>query len=107
MPSSHEGADHAGAFVLLDQIFDLGTLGATRRAIQGCLPTNELTEPRAGGFLAAINEGLINAIQHGGGSGTVRLLRTAERLIAVVEDIRPTTPFDLPQAPPPHSAERG
>jgi serine/threonine-protein kinase RsbW len=107
MAGGDEGLDHPDASVLLDRPFDLGTLSAARRALQGSFPSDELNEKRAQGFVAAINEGMINAIQHGGGRGNVRLVRTDGRLIAVVEDIRPSNPFVLTQNLPPPTAEGG
>jgi serine/threonine-protein kinase RsbW len=96
-----------GVTVLLDRTFDLTTLGVACRAIRGSFPSGEVTEMRAYGFLAAINEGLISAIERGGGRGRVRLVRSDKRLFATVEDHRPTRPFDLPQSVQPASAQSG
>ena len=107
MPGDDQGVDHHGGSVLLNQSFDLGTLSATRRAVLGTFPVDELAQGRARAFLAAINEGMINAIQHGGGGGNVTVCRTHGRLIAVVQDIRRTIPFVLPQDLPAVTAEGG
>ena len=107
MAGGDKGVDHPDTSVLLDRPFDLGTLSATRRAVQVSFPLDGLTESRAQGFVAAINEGMINAIQHGGGRGNIRLVHADGRLIAVVEDIRPFSPFALAQAPPSPTAEGG
>jgi serine/threonine-protein kinase RsbW len=107
MAAGDDGVDHPDASVLLDRPFDLGSLSAARRAVQGSFPLDELSEKRAQGFVAAINEGMINAIQHGGGRGNVRLIRTDGRLIAVVEDIRQSSPFVLPRELPSPTAEGG
>ena len=69
MAADDQGVDHHGGSVLLDRSFDLGTLSATRRAVLGSFPADDLAQERAQAFLAAINEGMINAIQHGGGGG--------------------------------------
>ncbi len=107
MPGNANSVDHPGGSVLLARPFDRDTLSVTRRAVRSSLPIDELGEARAHGFLAAINEGLINAIQHGGGRGNLVLARRDTRLVAVVEDTRPATPLVFPQAPPPPDAERG
>jgi anti-sigma regulatory factor (Ser/Thr protein kinase) len=107
MPGRFEGDDLAGGPVLLALAFDLGTLDVTRRAVRGSLSVDQLGAERAHGFLAAINEGLINAIEHGGGRGRVVLVRVGRRLVAVVEDVRPAGQLVFPQAAPPPEAERG
>ena len=46
-----------------------------------------LVEQRARGFAFAIHVGLVNAVQHGGGSGVLRLLRDGgSRLVAEIVD---------------------
>jgi anti-sigma regulatory factor (Ser/Thr protein kinase) len=107
MPGNAESVDHPGVSVLLARSFDRDTLSMIRRAVLGSLPMDELEEARAHGFLAAINEGLINAIQHGGGRGNLLLARRDARLVAVVEDTRPAIPLVFPLAPPPPDAEGG
>ena len=107
MAGGDECLDHPHASVLLDRPFDLGTVSDARRALKGSFPLDEISVKRAQGFVAAINEGIINAIQHGGGRGNVKLVRTGGRLIAVVEDIRPSSPFVLTQNLPPPTAEGG
>jgi anti-sigma regulatory factor (Ser/Thr protein kinase) len=94
-------ADH-GMVVLLRLGFDTDSLSRTRRLIEAKLVAAELAPSRAATFLFAINEALINAIMHGGGRGELTLTRDDECLVAVVEDVRPTEPFELPtELPPP------
>jgi anti-sigma regulatory factor (Ser/Thr protein kinase) len=92
---------------LVSQPFNLSTLPDTRAALRRTILAAGVTSDRARAFVFAINEGLINAITHGGGQGTVSLVRAGERLVAVVEDHKPTRPLAFPQMPPPPSAERG
>ena len=99
-------ADH-GPVVLLQQHFDMDSLSRTRRLIEAKLVAAGLGPSRAATFLFAINECVINAIMHGGGSGEVTLTRDDERLVAVVEDLRPTEPFELPVDLPPPDAIGG
>jgi anti-sigma regulatory factor (Ser/Thr protein kinase) len=88
--------------VLLHLGFDTASLSRTRRLIEAKLVAAGLGPSRAATFLFAINEGLINAIMHGGGSGELTLTRHEASLVAIVEDLRPTEPFELPdQLPPP------
>ncbi|MGE5829072.1 MAG: ATP-binding protein [Micromonosporaceae bacterium] len=95
-------ARDGGVEVLLHRRFDEASLRDTRHDVRRQLISAGLNEDRADDFTFAINEGLINAIMHGGGSGDLALARTGRRLIASVEDRRPTTPFALPtQLPPP------
>ena len=87
---------------LLEQSFDKATLAGTRRLIRQRLAEAGLAPDRVESFTFAINEGLINAIMHGGGAGDVTVARHGGRLAATVEDRRRTEPFDLPtQLPPP------
>ncbi len=99
-------ADH-GTAVLLQRHFDIESLSRTRRLIEAKLVAAGLGPSRAATFLFAINEGLINAIMHGGGSGEFTLTRQDERLVAIVEDLRPTEPFEMPAELPPPDAIGG
>jgi anti-sigma regulatory factor (Ser/Thr protein kinase) len=87
--------------VLLHRHFDETSLRDTRHDVRRHLTSAGLDDERADDFTFAINEGLINAIMHGGGSGDLVLTRTDRRLIAAVEDCRPTAPFELPTQLPP------
>jgi serine/threonine-protein kinase RsbW len=107
MTSGPSRPDHPEESVLLDRVFDLGTLRDTRNAIRATLPMEELGPLRGHGFLTAINEGLSNVIKHGGGRGRVMLSRLDSRLLATVENLRSTTPFALPRTEPPPTADHG
>lgn len=107
MPNPKHTADHGGYVLLLDRWFDLDSVTAVRRSVREALVADGLDAARADAFTFAINEGLINAIMHGGGGGDVRLVRTADRLVAVVEDQELTEPFSFPQARPEPAALGG
>jgi anti-sigma regulatory factor (Ser/Thr protein kinase) len=92
---------------LLVQPFDSSSLAGTRRLIRQWLAESGLQADRAEAFTFAINEGLINAIMHGGGGGDVTVERAGGRLVATVEDRRPTEPFSLPTRLPPPEALGG
>lgn len=95
------GERRGGVEVLLHRQFDETSLRDTRHDVRRHLVSAGLDQERADDFTFAINEGLINAIVHGGGAGDVVLTRTDRRLIASVEDCRPTAPFALPTQLPP------
>jgi len=99
-------ADH-GTAIVLQVGFDTDSLSRTRHLIEAKLVAAGLGPSRAGTFLFAINEALINAIMHGGGSGEVTLIREDDCLVAVVEDLRPTEPFEIPAELPPPDAIGG
>jgi anti-sigma regulatory factor (Ser/Thr protein kinase) len=96
-----------GASALLEHSFDGTTLGYTRRLVRTWLAAAGLPTDRAENFTFAINEGLINAIMHGGGRGDLTLERNRGRLVATVEDRRPTQPFELPTRLPEPEAVGG
>ena len=107
--SAMSSVDPAGRGIppLLDQPFDSTSLAGTRRLIRQRLAESGLQPDRAEAFTFAINEGLINAIMHGGGGGDVTVERAGGRLVATVEDRRPTPPFALPTRLPPPDALGG
>ena len=104
--SSVDPAEVSGT-LLLRQSFDTTSLAATRRLIRQRLAETGLPADRVETFTFAINEGLINAIMHGGGGGAVTVERAGDRLVATVEDRRATAPFDLPTELPPPEAVGG
>jgi anti-sigma regulatory factor (Ser/Thr protein kinase) len=53
--------------------FDLETLTVVRRGVLRHLHLDGLSGTRADGFLIAVSEILANAIEHGGGSGTIEV----------------------------------
>ncbi|MEV4510326.1 ATP-binding protein [Dactylosporangium sp. NPDC049525] len=61
-----------------------------------------LSPERAAAFTVAVNEIVINAVEHGGGTATVTLILQARRLVVEVVD-QGTAPwqFNVPAAAPP------
>jgi len=67
-----------------------------------------LDDDRAQMFVLAVNEGLTNAIVHGGGWGVLVLLSTdAGRLIAHVTDNGPGISREIPESLPPANSPGG
>ncbi|MCK2219454.1 ATP-binding protein [Actinomadura sp. ATCC 31491] len=80
---------------LLRVEFDEGCLVRTRRAVLACARVQGVAGERLGDFLAAVNECMINAVEHGGGRGRLRVWRedagpgegpVAGRLVCEVAD---------------------
>jgi anti-sigma regulatory factor (Ser/Thr protein kinase) len=92
---------------VLSQDFDIHCLSATRHALHAAILTAGLSPGRATTYLFAISEVLNNAIVHGGGGGLVTLSRQPNRLVTVVEDRRPTPPFQVPVQLPSADSEGG
>jgi serine/threonine-protein kinase RsbW len=95
------------AQVLLERSFDASSLHDLRQQIRSRLATAGVGQDASETFTFAINEGLINAIMHGGGGGDLALLKINSRIVATVEDHRPTAPFDLPRHLPPATTMGG
>ncbi|MFG1613587.1 ATP-binding protein [Nonomuraea wenchangensis] len=60
---------------LLKVDFDESCLVRTRHAVLACARAQGVTGERLGDFLSAVNECLVNAVEHGGGRGRLRLWR--------------------------------
>ncbi|QYC42260.1 Histidine kinase-, DNA gyrase B-, and HSP90-like ATPase [Nonomuraea coxensis DSM 45129] len=75
---------------LLKVDFDEGSLVRARRAVLACARGQGVTGERLGDLLSAVNECLVNAIEHGGGRGRLRLWRETGpgggRLVCEVAD---------------------
>lgn len=107
MPNAEQASDRGGHVLLLDRSFDLGSVTAVRRAVRQAIIAGGVDSARAEAFTFAINEGLINAIMHGGGRGDVSLVRVKRRLVAVVEDQIRAAPFSFPHDRPEATATSG
>jgi serine/threonine-protein kinase RsbW len=79
--------------VLLHRRFDRDAITGTRYAVAGCAAEAGLSGPRLEAFVLAVNEIVTNAVRHGGGSGRVRLLRTAAGLACEIADEGPGAPL--------------
>jgi anti-sigma regulatory factor (Ser/Thr protein kinase) len=66
-----------------------------------------LTEDAAARFTLAVNEILINAIQHGGGTADVSIIADATRVVVEVRDHGPGMRGRVPDAPPPVDSLHG
>jgi serine/threonine-protein kinase RsbW len=89
--------------VLLHRRFDRDAITDTRYAVAGCAADTGLSGPRLDAFVLAVNEIVTNAVQHGGGSGRIRLWRTAVGLACEISDEGPGAPmaaFNGHQLPP-------
>lgn len=78
--------------LLYRSAFDLASLGSVRRAVSGCLAVSGLLLDRADDATLAVAEMLGNAIEHGGGHGTVALTREDRQVRCVISDEGPGLP---------------
>lgn len=79
----------------------LETVTAIRDQLRQATIDAGLSADRADLFVLALNEGMMNAILHGGGAGDVTLMVIpADGLVAVIEDVRGQH-FELPATSPP------
>ncbi|PRX43378.1 anti-sigma regulatory factor (Ser/Thr protein kinase) [Nonomuraea fuscirosea] len=88
---------------LLSMGFDGARLQATRHAVSGRARGQGLAGERLEDFLAAVNEGVVNAVQHGGGRGRLRMWRADGALLCEVRDTGPGIPdvvLDTESLPP-------
>ena len=79
--------------------FDLASLGSVRRAVSDCLLRSGLSLDRADDATLAVAEMLGNAIEHGGGSGSITVTQEERQLHCVITDAGPGLPdgMDGPQ----------
>jgi len=86
---------------VLDLRFALAELPGARRRVAGCLAQAGLAEPRSEDFLLAVHEVMCNAVQHGGGSGRIRLRHDDDTLRCEVTDSGPgLSPDKIPRTLP-------
>jgi anti-sigma regulatory factor (Ser/Thr protein kinase) len=81
-----------GDTVLLNRQFDRDAITETRHGVAACAAGAGLAGPRLEAFVLAINEIVTNAVRHGGGSGRIRLWRTAAGLGCEISDAGPGAP---------------
>lgn len=88
-----------------DRSFTLDGLGGLRHAVAGVSTDAGLSAERVADFVLAVNEIASNSVEHGPGSGTLRLWRRADQVVAEVhDDGRMQVPFPGMVAPPPSGA---
>lgn len=98
MQAAQSGSDDE---LLRRHRFDGATFQAARALVREWAVEAGADPDGAESFTYAVNEGLTNAVAHGGGGGQLTLRRTAgARLVAVVEDRRPVPAFPIPATPP-------
>jgi serine/threonine-protein kinase RsbW len=85
---------------------DLGRLTAVRHEVAGFATAAGLAGRRLSDLVLAVNELVTNAVQHGGGTGGVRLWCTAEAVCAEITDHGPGLPprHDAHRRPPPSAS---
>lgn len=71
---------------LISVEFEGGCVARTRRAVLACARDQGVAGERLGDFLAAVNECVVNAVEHGGGRGRLRMWREDGRLVCEVTD---------------------
>ncbi|WP_144022465.1 SpoIIE family protein phosphatase [Asanoa hainanensis] len=73
--------------VLLDEAFDRAGVASLRRRVADEAARHGMADEAADDFVAAVNEVMTNAIRHGGGAGTLRLLLADDAgLVSEVRD---------------------
>ncbi|MEV4534450.1 SpoIIE family protein phosphatase [Asanoa sp. NPDC049518] len=72
--------------VLLDEAFDRAGVAALRRRVADEASRHGMPDEEADDFVAAVNEVMTNAIRHGGGAGTLRLVTDGGGLVSEVRD---------------------
>ena len=83
-PFAHELAEPAVA--VRDLPFGVGQLDAVRRAVAREGREHGLSRRRVADLVLAVNEVATNSVRHGGGRGTLRTWRDADRLVFEVRD---------------------
>jgi len=84
-PDAVRPAAAAAPRVLVDAEFDRAGVSALRRRVSAEAHSAGLTPDEVDDFTTAVNEVMTNAIRHGGGTGTLRLVR-ADRLVCEIRD---------------------
>jgi anti-sigma regulatory factor (Ser/Thr protein kinase) len=87
---------------LYQSSFDLAGLSSVRRAVSAWLSRADMSLGLAGDVTLAVAEMLGNAIEHGGGRGTVQLSLTGRCVRCVISDEGPGLPDRVDR----HQAER-
>ncbi len=98
---------HTTDRVLLDEIFSGFDLAWIRGDCAIALQQTRLDGDRAALFVAAINEGLANAVRHGGGGGRIVLLYYGSEVVAHISDRGPGMTGAIPEHLPPTDAPGG
>jgi anti-sigma regulatory factor (Ser/Thr protein kinase) len=92
-----DGTADGDKTLILDTMFDSGTLHTLRAAVQSCASRFGLAGHRVDDMVLAIHELAANAVQHGAGAGRLRIWDLAGALRCQVDD--GASAFDDPGAP--------
>jgi anti-sigma regulatory factor (Ser/Thr protein kinase) len=93
--------------VLLDEFFSGVDLAWIRADCAIALRDTRLDSDRAALLVAAIDEGLANAVRHGGGEGRLVLLYDGGEVVAHISDRGPGIAGTIPEQLPPPDALGG
>ncbi|MFI5932027.1 ATP-binding protein [Actinoplanes sp. NPDC051494] len=80
------------ALVFYHSTFDLAALAPVRRAVASWLSRTGMSRDRADDITLAVAEMLGNAVEHGGGGGTVHLSLADRCVRCVISDVGPGLP---------------
>ncbi|SEH02444.1 Anti-sigma regulatory factor (Ser/Thr protein kinase) [Nonomuraea solani] len=83
------------AKILLTTDLDEDRLASARRLILRAAREQGLESDRLGDFVMAAYEGIVNAVEHGGGRARLTLWRSGDELTCAVEDAGPGIPASL------------
>jgi anti-sigma regulatory factor (Ser/Thr protein kinase) len=93
--------------VVMERPFELATVRQVRHELGAFLHGLGLPVERADLLVLAVNEGMINALVHGGGGGLLTARHADGQLTVAVEDSQPSQPPTLPRSAPEPTAEAG
>ncbi len=93
--------------VLLERSFDVDDLAEIRGQAFEAVSAAGAVDHKARSFVGAVNEGMTNAIVHGGGGGLLTIRREGSSLAAEVRDRGEAEPFAVPATWPPVDKEGG
>lgn len=88
-----------------EELFALDRLSQLRRTVAAAASAAGLSGERVADFVLAVNEIASNSVEHGPGSGQLRLWRDEQQVVAeIADDGRMSVPFPGLVAPPPSGA---
>lgn len=102
--------DDPGAPAVLVALPPVGVSGVAevRRRVAEAAHEVGLSPERVASFIIAVNEIVINAVEHGGGTATVTLILDGRNFVVeVVDDGAADWQFSAPTAPPPPDQVHG
>jgi serine/threonine-protein kinase RsbW len=107
VPNTGHGLRSDYADVLVAESFGVDDLGRLREQCYSAVRDAGLAHVRALTFVWAINEGLVNAIQHGGGHGRLLILAHTECIFAEIANALPSTLTAASPAPDEDGSDGG